>query len=121
MRSVWSAGATSAGYVLQMLAEPAQSLTDLALGLVVTWLALRLRRRADVHRHWVASFAWGGVAGLAGAVHPAVLVRWTRGPDVSWSLITVMIVVAVSYLLGGVRVEGLGNGHAWRFWLLGSI
>jgi hypothetical protein len=104
-----------------MLAEPAQSLTDLALGVVVTWLALRLRRRADVHRHWVASFGWAGVAALAGAVHHAVLVRWARWSDVSWSVITVMIVVAVSYLLAGTVVEVLGNGHAREFWLLRSI
>ena len=104
-----------------MLAEPAQSLTDLALGVVVVWLGLRLRRRTDVHRHWVASFGWAGVAALAGAVHHAVLVRWARWSEVSWSVITVMIVVAVSYLLAGTVVEVLGNGHAREFWLLRSI
>lgn len=104
-----------------MLAEPAQSLTDLALGLVVAWLGLRLRRRTDVHRYWVASFGWAGVAALAGAVHHAVLVRWARWSEVSWSVITVMIVVAVSYLLAGTVVEVLGNGHAREFWLLRSI
>ncbi len=104
-----------------MLAEPARSLTDLALALVVAWLAVRLRRRTDAHRHWVASFGWAGVAALAGAVHHAVLVRWTRWADVSWAVITVMIVVAVSYLLAGTVVEVLGNGHAREFWLLRSV
>jgi uncharacterized membrane protein len=104
-----------------VLAEPAQSLTDLTLGLVVAWLTLRLRRRPEVHRHWVASFGWAGVAALAGAVHHAVLVRWVRWADVSWAVITVMIVLAVSYLLAGSVVEVLGSGHAREFWLLRSI
>jgi hypothetical protein len=104
-----------------MLAEPAESLTDLLLGVVVVWLTLRLRRRPEVHRHWVASFGWAGVAALAGAVHHAVFVRWARWADVSWAVITVMIVLAVSYLLAGSVVEVLGNGHAREFWLLRSI
>jgi hypothetical protein len=69
----------------------------------------------------VASFGWAGVAALAGAVHHAVLVRWTRWADLSWAVITVMIVVAVSYLLAGTVVEVLGTGHAREFWLLRSI
>jgi hypothetical protein len=129
------------GTVAKVLAEPAESLTDLLLGLVSVWLALqlrgrrrlrsrpwsafasrrRLRSRPEVHRHWVASFAWAGVAALAGAVHHAVLVPWTRWADLSWSVITVMIVIAVSYLLAGSVVEVLGTGHAREFWLLRSI
>jgi hypothetical protein len=104
-----------------MLAEPAESLTDLLLGIVVVWLTLRLRRRPEVHRHWVASFGWAGIAALAGAVHHAVFVRWARWSDVSWAVITVMIVLAVSYLLAGSVVEVFGNGHAREFWLLRSI
>jgi hypothetical protein len=104
-----------------MLAEPAESLTDLLLGLVVVWLTLRLRRRPEVNRHWVASFGWAGIAALAGAVHHAVFVRWVRWADVSWAVITVMIVLAVSYLLAGSVAEVLGNGHAREFWLLRSF
>jgi hypothetical protein len=104
-----------------VLAQPAESLTDLLLGVVVTLLVVRLRRRADVNRHWVASFGWAAVAALCGAVHHAVMVRWAWWGELSWSLITVMIVVAVSYLLAGTVLEVLGSGHAREFWVLRSL
>jgi hypothetical protein len=104
-----------------VLAQPAESLTDLLLGVVVAWLAVRLRRRPDVNRYWVASFGWAAVAALCGAVHHAVFVRWPRWAELSWTVITVMIVVAVSYLLAGTVVEVLGSGHAREFWVLRSL
>jgi hypothetical protein len=104
-----------------VLAQPAQSLTDLLLGVVVAWFAVRLRGRPEVHRYWVASFGWAAVAALCGAVHHAVFVRWARWSELSWSVITVMIVVAVSYLLAGTVAEVLGSGHAREFWVLRSL
>lgn len=104
-----------------MIAQPAQSLTDLALGVVVVVLASQLRRVPDVHRHWHASFWWAGVAALAGAVHHGLIVRWARPAEISWAVISVFVVIAVSYLLAGTVVEVLGAGKARVFWLLRSI
>jgi hypothetical protein len=104
-----------------VLAQPAQSLTDLALGIVVVTLAVHLRRVPAVHRHWLASFWWAGIAALAGAVHHAVLVRWARPAEISWTIISVLVVVAVSYLLAATVLEVLGPGRARMFWLLRSI
>jgi uncharacterized protein DUF6962 len=104
-----------------VLAEPAASLTDLALGLVLVILALQLRRMPAIHRHWLASFWWAGVAALAGAVHHAVIVRWARPAEISWAAISVVVVVAVSYLLAATVVEVLGPGRNRVFWLLRSL
>jgi hypothetical protein len=97
------------------------SLTDLALGIVVVALALQLRKVPTVNRHWLSSFWWAGVAALAGAVHHAVVVRWARPAEISWAAISVLIVVAVSYLLAGTVAEVLGPGRSRVFWLLRSL
>jgi hypothetical protein len=99
-----------------VLTEPAQSLTDLALGAVTVLLALRLRPG-----HWRTAFWWFGVAALAGAVHHGVIARWPEAADVSWTVISVMVVVAVSYLLAGTVSEVLGPGRGRVFWVLRSI
>jgi hypothetical protein len=97
------------------------SLTDLALGIVVVALAIQLRRVPAIHRHWLSAFWWAGIAALAGAVHHAVVVRWDRPAEISWAAISVMIVVAVSYLLAGTVVEVLGQGRSRVFWSLRSL
>ncbi len=104
-----------------MLVQPAQSLTDLLLGVVVVLLALRLRRSPAAHGYWQAAFWWAGVAALAGAVHHGVIMRWPRWADLSWAMISVLVVVAVSYLLAATVAEVLGPGRVRVFWLLRSI
>lgn len=101
--------------------QPAESLTDLALGIVVLVLAVRLHRARLAHRHWEASFWWAGTAALAGAVHHGVIVRWPRWGDLSWTIISAMVVVAISYLLAATVAEVLGPGRARAFWLLRSL
>jgi hypothetical protein len=108
-------------YRARVLSEPAQSLTDLLLGLVAVTLAVRLQRSPAIHRHWRTAFWWFGVAALAGAVHHGAIVRWTRAADVSWAVISVMVVVAVSYLLAATVAEVLGPGRAPAFWLFRSV
>lgn len=103
-----------------MLVEPAQSLTDLLLAVVAIGLASQLGS-PTVSRHWRTAFWWFGTAALAGAVHHGVVVRWTRVADVSWAVISLMVVVAVSYLLAATVAEVLGPGRARAFWLLRSI
>lgn len=103
------------------MSEPAASLTDLLLGLIALWLALRLRRTPGVNRHWPRSFAWAGGAALAGFVHHGWVVgSGERAEYVSWALISFMVVVAVSYILAATVLDVLGPGHARTFWVLRS-
>jgi hypothetical protein len=104
-----------------VVAEPLHALTDLALGLVAVGLAAQLRRTPGVHVHWQLAFWWFGGAALAGSLHHGVLVRWPQVADVSWAIISILVVVAVSYLLAGTVAEVLGPGRARAFWLLRSI
>jgi hypothetical protein len=104
-----------------VLVQPAQSLTDLVLGVVVVALAVRLHRVRLSHRHWQASFWWAGIAALAGAGYHGVIVRWPLWGDVSWAIISAMVVVAISYLLAATVAEVLGPGRARAFWLLRSV
>jgi Family of unknown function (DUF6962) len=102
------------------LSEPASSLTDLALGLVALWLALRLRGTPAGRRHWTAAFGWTAAAALAGAVHHGVITYSAEWRDASWAAISGLVVVAVSYILAATVVEVLGSGHARTFWILRS-
>ncbi|HEX6471061.1 MAG TPA: hypothetical protein VF069_18325 [Streptosporangiaceae bacterium] len=104
-----------------MLAQPAESLTDLLLGVVVVSLALRLRRAPASHGYWRAAFWWAGIAALGGAVHHGLIMRWPRWGELSWAMISVLVVVAVSYLLASTVEEVLGPGRARVFWLLRSV
>jgi hypothetical protein len=104
-----------------VLTEPAASLTDLALGVVTVVLAIRLGRSPAAHGYWRAALWWFGVAALAGAVHHGVVVRWPQAADVSWAVISVMVVVAVSFLLAATVAEVLGPGRSRAFWLLRSV
>jgi hypothetical protein len=104
-----------------MLAEPAQSLTDLALGGVTVVLASQLRHSPTANSHWRAAFWWFGIAALAGAVHHGVIVRFEQAADVSWAIISVVVVVAVSYVLAGTVADVLGPSHTRAFWLLRSV
>jgi hypothetical protein len=103
-----------------VLVEPAQSLTDGLLAVVAIGLASQLVS-PTVSRHWRTAFWWFGVAALAGAVHHGVIVRWARAGDVSWAVISLVVVLAVSYLLAATVAEVLGPGRARAFWLLRSI
>jgi hypothetical protein len=103
-----------------MLAQPAQSLTDLLLGLVVVALAVALIRRrvAPKHRYWEFALGWIALSALGGFVHHGFLVRWPAVATVSWTLISVAIVLGVSCLLAATVEEVLGPGHRRVFWTL---
>lgn len=103
-----------------MIDQPAQAFTDLVLGLVATGLAIVLQRRPGVGRHWRATMWWTAAAALAGAAHHAWLAGSAEWSGTSWSVISGMVVVAVSYLLAATVEEVLGPGHARAFWLLRS-
>lgn len=104
-----------------MLAEPGHALTDLSLGLVAVTLAIGLRRTPAVHRHWRSALWWFGVAALAGTAHHGVIVRWPEVADPSWALISLLVVVAVSFLLAGTVHDVVGGRHTRTFWVLRSL
>jgi hypothetical protein len=104
-----------------VLLEPAPALTDLLLGLVVLGLALGLRRVPAVHRYWRGAFWWAGFGALGGFVHHGVLTRWPAVASWSWVVLSMMVVLAVSYLLAATVEEVLGPGHARTFWVLRAV
>jgi hypothetical protein len=103
-----------------MLVQPAESLTDLLLGFVTLSLAFQLRRSPARVGHWGTAFWWFGAAALGGAVHHGVIVRSDRAAEVSWALISVLVVVAVSYVLAATVADVLGPQMTRTFWLLRS-
>ena len=105
-----------------MLVQPAQALTDLLLGLVVVCLALGLGRVCSVHRYWRRAFWWAGAGALGGFIHHGVLVvRWPAVAALSWAVLSIMVVLAVSYLLAATVEEVLGPDRGRTFWLLRSV
>jgi hypothetical protein len=102
-----------------VLAEPALSLTDLALGAITLLLWARLP--ATTGRRWRAAFLWFGGAALAGAVHHGVIMHRPDIGDVSWALISCGVVVAISFMLAATIEDVLGPGRWRAFWLLRSI
>ena len=107
--------------MVNVLTQPAQALTDLLLGLIVVCLAAGLRNVPARHGYWRAAFWWAGIGALGGFLHHGVLVRWPAVGKVSWAVVSVMVVVAVSYLLAATVEEVLGPGHGRAFWALRAI
>ncbi|MCU1502512.1 MAG: hypothetical protein JWM12_1866 [Ilumatobacteraceae bacterium] len=101
-----------------VLAEPALALTDLALGIVGVGSAYRVRGRPGIQRTWVRTFGWTGAAALAGFVHHGLVAFSDRLTDVSFAIVTMMVVVGVSYLLAATVAEVLGPGRRRVFWIL---
>ncbi len=95
---------------MAVLTEPAPALTDLVLGLATGFFALRAYRWPEVSRHWWHVFAWTALAGLAGFVHHAVLVRWQPVASVAWAVISVIVVLSLSCLLAASAEEVRGPG-----------
>jgi hypothetical protein len=110
-----------ATYRAFVLVQPMPSLTDLALGLVNVWLVWRLPRGGELSRHWRAAFGWAAGTALAGAVYHGVFVGIPRVNAVSWALMSIMVVVVVSYLLAASVVQVLGRSRPVVFWLLRSV
>jgi hypothetical protein len=94
------------------------SLTDLALGLVTLYLVPRLRRDVEGARYWRAAFVWAAVTALIGAVFHGFLVGVPRVGDVMWAVMSIMVVVVMSYLLAASVVQVLGRSRTIVFWPL---
>jgi hypothetical protein len=106
--------------VSAVLVQPLASLTDLALGLVSLALAPRVPRAVPGGRYWRAAFAWTAAVALIGAVYHGYL---TGGPsgEVTWAVMSVMVVVVMSYLLAATVIAVLGPTRAIVFWPLRLI
>lgn len=80
------------------MSEPAESLTDLALGLVALCLARGIRTR-DVNRYWSRMLWWAAAAALAGALHHGFVTYSDTWAGPSWAVISGMVVVTISFAL----------------------
>ena len=95
------------------LVEPASSLTDFALGILALIAAGRLRPTETADPHWRWFFVWIGIAGLWGGFHHGFIVGHETAAALSWSAISLIVAIAISYLLAASvnTVLGKGNGH----------
>ena len=101
-----------------MLIQPLASLTDLALGLVSLFLAPRLPRDVVGARYWRAAFACTAVTALIGAGYHGFLVGHPRYGQITWTVMSIMVVVVMSYVLAATVVQVLGPTRAVVFWPL---
>jgi hypothetical protein len=85
--------------------EVAAGVTDLLLGGVLVWCALRLQAAAGVHRYWAMMFWTAGAGAFAGTVHHLVFHGSPRASDLSWVVVGVLVAIAISYLLAASAVE----------------
>lgn len=76
------------------MGSTAYAVTDLVLGLVTLTCAALLLRVPGVDRAWHLTFWFAGASELAGAAHHGVFhAGW------SWTVVGVLVVLAISYLL----------------------
>ena len=104
-----------------MLLQPLASLTDLALGLVSLDLAPRLPRDVEGAKYWRAAFYWAAATALIGAVYHGFLVGRPTYGEITWAVMSTMVVVVMSYLLAAAVVQVLGRSRAIVFWPLRLI
>lgn len=93
------------------LIEPASSLTDFALGLLALIAAGKLGQKEAADPHWRWFFVWIGIAGLWGGFHHGFIVGHEALAAVSWSAISLLVAVAISFLLAASVNSVLGKGH----------
>ena len=104
-----------------MLLQPLASLTDLALGLVSLFLWPRLPRDVEGAKYWRAAFGWAAATALIGAVYHGFLVGRPTYGEITWAVMSTMVVVVMSYLLAAAVVQVLGRSRAIIFWPLRLI
>ena len=93
------------------LVEPASSLTDFALGVLALMIAVRLRPNETADAHWRWFFVWIGIAGLWGGFHHGFVVGHETAAAFSWSAISLLVAIAISYLLAASVNTVLGKGR----------
>ena len=93
------------------LVEPASSLTDFALGILALFAATRLSSKETTDSLWRWFFVWIGIAGLWGGIHHGFIASHGTAAAVSWSAISLLVAVAISYLLAASVASVLGKGR----------
>ena len=93
------------------LFEPASCLTDFALGILALFAAARLGTRESADPHWRWFFVWIGIAGIWGGFHHGFVAAHETAAAVSWSAISLVVAVAISYLLVASVNSVLGKGR----------
>ena len=93
------------------LVEPARSLTDFALGILALIAAVWLSARETGNPHWRWFFAWIGIVALWGGFHHGFIVGHETAAKISWSAISLMVAIAISYLLAASVNSVLGKGR----------
>ena len=94
-----------------MLVEPASSITDFALGIVALSAALGLGKSSGVHPNWRWAFLAIGVGGLLGGIYHGFIVSHETIAEASWSTISLVIAVAISFILAATVATVLGEGR----------
>ncbi|MDA0264865.1 MAG: hypothetical protein O3A93_11690 [Chloroflexi bacterium] len=91
------------------LVEPASSLTDFALGILAIFAATRLHVKPSNDSHWRWFFIWIGIAALWGGVHHGFIAANESAAAISWSMISLLVAVAISYLLAASANAVIGK------------
>lgn len=103
------------------LVEPASSLTDFALGILALFAASRLGARGSNDSHWRWFFVWVGIAGIWGGFHHGFVAAHETAAAVSWSAISLLVAVAISYLLVASVNSVLGKGRGQPLLIIRGI
>jgi hypothetical protein len=99
-----------------MLFEPAASVTDWVLAGLAAWLGFQLFRRPQRPTYWALAFWSTAIGALVGALYHGTLKRDESLADPTWTLITIIVAVTVSLLLGAT-VQSLMPGSRNRSWM----
>ena len=92
-----------------MLDEPASSVTDFALGVLAIGAILGLARRGNVNPHWPRAFVFIAIAAVLGGIYHAFIVSHETAADITWSTITVLVAIAITFLFAATVATGLGD------------
>ncbi len=103
------------------LIEPASSLTDFALGILALFAARQLSKRESADSHWLWFFVWIGIGGIWGGFHHGFIVANESAAAVSWSGISLVVAVAISFLLAASVNSVLGKGRGQPLLLLRAV
>lgn len=107
-----------------VLLQPLASVTDLILGLVTLVLFPRVPRDVEGSGSWRAAFGFTALTALIGAVYHGYLVGDPRWGQLTWAVMSTMVVIVMSFLLAATVVQVLGRSRVVVFWplrLLGFV
>jgi hypothetical protein len=107
-----------------VLLQPLASVTDLILGLVTLVLFPLVPRDVEGAGSWRAAFGFTALTALIGAVYHGYLVGDPRWGQLTWAVMSTMVVIVMSFLLAATVVQVLGRSRAIVFWplrLLGFV